>query len=55
LAISKVQQLGRIAFEGKEHLNFGKINAKVGTICLPKTSQSSFGTIWRLENNNIKS
>lgn len=26
--IQRVQQLGRIAFEGKEHLNFGKINAQ---------------------------
>lgn len=26
--IQRVQQLGRIAFEGKEHLNFGKISAQ---------------------------
>ena len=26
--IQRVQQLGRIAFEGKEHINFGKINAQ---------------------------
>ena len=26
--IQRVQQLGRIAFEGKEHLNFGEINAQ---------------------------
>ena len=26
--LQRVQQLGRIAFEGKEHLNFGKITAQ---------------------------
>ena len=26
--IQRVQQLGREAFEGKEHINFGKIDAK---------------------------